>query len=148
MMRPLRRPPNWLKLRKVRGLRAAPAVACPASTSGSFGPKLPAALLKKVLAAKRELRLYSKTAPWNSFCPRGVASCTCEAPSPCSPPAFCVVTVNSATSSVESATCVEADALCRMKLSWMLRPSSVMLVADGRWPLIEVACAPLFEVPA
>ncbi len=95
-----------------------------------------------------ELRLYSKMLPWNSLWPRSVTTLTWEAPYPSAASAFEVVTVNWLMSSTPGRWGAKSVAFERMKLSWMLMPSRVMLVNEVRWPLMAVLVAPLEAEPA
>ena len=84
----------------------------------------------------------------NLFVPDGVTIRTVVAPPAVSAPDTAVVIENSATLSDVGRLGRKSSQLMRMKLSWMLMPSSVTCVQVGRPPLIEVfvrlvnACTP------
>ena len=84
----------------------------------------------------------------NLFVPDGVIIRTVVAPPAVSAPETAVVIVNSATLSDVGRFGRKSSPLTRMKLSWMLMPSSVICVQVGRPPLIDVfvrlvnACTP------
>ena len=74
-------------------------------------------LLNHLVAPSAELRLNSKTLPWNSLVPDGVISLTCEEPPAASAPCVLVVIVNSPIVSEVGRLGTKSSPLVRMKLS-------------------------------
>ncbi len=97
-----------------------------------------AALLKNEFAANFASRLNSNTLPENRFVPDGVIIRTVVAPPAVSAPETDVVIENSATLSDVGRLGRKSSEFVRMKLSWMLMPSSVTVVHVGRPPLMVV----------